>query len=167
MDVIRKITINASAERMWKILADDYDKVGEWTSQIEQSTSNPDLPVGEGRVCTTPGFGDVKETITQFDETRRMFSYAADIQKMPFFVRAMGNTWQVEPKGPNQSIVHMHLEGKLLPVFAQLMGPLMKKQMVKTVDILLEELKYYAETDKIHPRKLEQLSQLNAKPLAA
>ena len=167
MDVIRTLTVNAPAEKLWKILADDYDKVGEWTSQIESSTPNPDLPVGQGRVCVTPGFGDAKETITAFDEERRSFSYTAELASMPFFVREVGNSWRVEPKGNNQSVVHMHITGRLLPVFAQVMGPIMKKQMARTADILLEELQYYAENDRIHPRKVKQLDEMNAKPLAA
>ncbi|MEM7028613.1 MAG: SRPBCC family protein [Chloroflexota bacterium] len=162
MDVIRKITVNASAEKLWQILADDYDKVGEWTSEIHVSTPNPDLPVGQGRVCTTPNFGDAKETITEFDETRRAFSYTAELASMPFFVREVGNSWRVEAKGENRSVVHMHMKGKLLPIFAQLMGPIMKKQMAKSADVVLEELVYYAENDEVHPRKAEQLKALKS-----
>ncbi|MCG8349966.1 MAG: SRPBCC family protein [Chloroflexales bacterium] len=102
MDIIRAVIINAPAEKLWKILAEDYDKVGEWASEIEKSTPNPDLPLGEERACSPPGFGDVKETITQFDETRKTFSYAADVQKMPFFVCDLSNTWRVESKGTAQ-----------------------------------------------------------------
>ncbi|MEM7113499.1 MAG: SRPBCC family protein [Chloroflexota bacterium] len=157
MEVIRQLNVNAPATRLWEILAENYDRVGEWTSEITQSASNPDLNVGEGRVCTTPGFGDVKETITAYDEKRRQFSYAAEISSFPFFVKDVGNSWRVEEKGINRAVVHMHMNAKLLPIFAQLMGPVMKRQMGKAADVILEELKYYAETDEIHPRKQEQL----------
>ncbi len=160
MDVIRQLKVNAPAERLWQILAENYDRVGEWTSEIAHSTHNPDLPVGEGRVCTTPGFGDVKETITTFDESEREFSYAAEISTFPFFVKGVSNTWHVEADGSNRSIVHMHIRANLLPVFAQLMGPVMKRQMAKSGDIILEELKYYAETGQIHQRKQKQLRQI-------
>lgn len=160
MEVIRHLNVNAPASRLWQILAEDYDRVGEWTSEIAQSTANPDLAVGEGRVCTTDGFGDVKETITAFDENARQFSYAAEISTFPFFVKEVSNTWRVEASGSERSVVHMHLHARLLPLFAQLMGPVMKRQMAKSADIILEELKYYAETGKIHPRKQAQLAQL-------
>lgn len=160
MDVIRKIDVEASAERLWQILAEDYDRVGEWTSEINQSAANPDLAPGEGRVCTTPGFGDVKETITRYDEEERSFSYAAEVSTFPFFVKGVGNSWRVEKNGANGSIVHMHMQANLLPVFAQLMGPVMKRQLAQSADTLLEELKYYAETGRVHPRKQEQLNQL-------
>ncbi len=159
MEVIRKLHVNAPANQLWTILAEEYDRVGEWTSEIVQSSSNPDLPEGEGRVCSTPGFGDVKETITKFDDQGREFSYAAEIATFPFFVKDVGNTWRVEAKGNNHSIVHMHMQARLLPVFAQLMGPVMKRQMSKSADILLEELKYFAENGRVHPRKQQQLAQ--------
>jgi hypothetical protein len=40
----------------------------------------------------------------------------------------------------------------------------MKKKIASSVDDLLEELKYYAENDEIHPRKVKQLNELRAKP---
>ena len=156
MDVKRQLTVNASAEKLWQILGEDYDRVGEWTSEIPSSAPNPDLPTGQGRVCKTDGFGDAKETITKFDETRRELAYVAEIEKMPFFVKEMGNSWRIESRGQNKSVVHMHLQGKLMPVFSQLMSGTMAKQMGKSADIILEELKYYAETGKIHPRKQKQ-----------
>ncbi|MEM7334681.1 MAG: SRPBCC family protein [Chloroflexota bacterium] len=159
MEVIRKLNVNAPASQLWTILAEEYDRVGEWTSEIEQSAPNPNLPVGEGRVCTTPGFGDIKETITKFDDQAREFSYGAEIASFPFFVKEVGNSWRVEAKGNEKAVVHMHLNARLLPVFAQLMGPIMKRQMSKSADIILEELKYYAENGRVHPRKQKQLAQ--------
>ena len=158
MEVKRQVTINASADKLWQILGTDYDRVGEWTSEVPSSAPNPDLPAGQGRVCKTDGFGDAKETITRFDEQRRELAYVAEIEKMPFFVREMGNSWRVEPQGANQSVVHMHMQGKLMPVFKQLMSGAMSKQLSKSADTVLEELKYYAETGKIHPRKQKQLA---------
>ncbi|MEM7126550.1 MAG: SRPBCC family protein [Chloroflexota bacterium] len=164
MEVIRELTINAPADKLWKILGEDYDKVGEWTSEVPSSGPNPDLPAGQGRVCSTDGFGDAKETLTEYDEKRRAMSYVAEVEKMPFFVKQMGNSWRVEPRGNDRSIVHMHMKGHLLPVFAQLMGPVMKRQLAKSADTLLEELKYYAENDQVHPRKQKQLSSLRMQP---
>lgn len=163
MNVKRTIEINASANTLWRILAEEYDQVGTWTTQIEQSSPNPDLPVGEGRVCVAPGFGDIKETITAFDEKARKFSYEAEISSFPFFVKEMGNTWEVEPKGKDRALVHMNLKGRLLPVFAQLMGPIMKRQLANSADVILSELKYYAETGSIHPDKVAQLATAKSK----
>ncbi len=55
MEIISKTNINAPAENLWKILAGDYNKVCEWTSLVEQSVPNPDLPTGKGRACKISG----------------------------------------------------------------------------------------------------------------
>ncbi|MEM8863290.1 MAG: SRPBCC family protein [Chloroflexota bacterium] len=158
MNVDRQLTINASADKLWQILGDDYAKVGDWTTQVLSSAPNPDLPVGQGRVCETDGFGDAKETITHYDENRRELAYSATIEKLPFFVKEMGNAWRVEPKGENRSVVHMNMKGRLLPVFKQLMTRPMQKQLAKSADLFLRDLKYYAETGDIHPEKKAQLA---------
>lgn len=164
MNVIQEVTVNASADTLWKILGEDYDKVGDWASGVPSSAPNPELPVGQGRVCATNGFGDAKETITEFDEKQRTLSYVAEIEKMPFFVKQVANSWRIETKGNKRSVVHMHMKGNLLPVFAQLMGPIMKRQMAKAADETLEELKYYAENGQIHPRKQKQLGNAQLQP---
>jgi len=157
MNVNRQINVNASASELWHILADKYDKVGEWTSAIPDSAPNPDLPEGQGRVCTTSNFGITKETITHMDEAEQSFGYNVDIPEGPFFIQGVDNTWRVEPNGEINTTVFMQAQVQLLPVFAQLMSPILKRQMAKRVDKILEELKYYAETGQIHPRKQEQL----------
>ena len=158
MDIIRAMAVNASAEKLWQILGRDYNNIGEWTSQVLQSTPNPNLDSGEGRVCMVNGFGNTKETLTQYDEEQHTLSYTAEIEKMPFFVKEMSNSWRVESTGQNRAIVHMHAKATLLPVFAQVMGPIIHRQITQVVDTMLEELKYYAENDEIHPRKQKQLA---------
>jgi hypothetical protein len=65
------VTINASAMKVWGVLAHDFDTIGQWASAIPASQAVPDLPAPEGaevggRVCATavPGFGDVQERFT-------------------------------------------------------------------------------------------------------
>lgn len=161
MIVTKEITINASTKELWRILADDYDKIGEWTTTVQLSTPNPDVPEGEGRVCST-ALGHVKETITHKDEQKHAFTYAVTAENAPFFLDGIDNTWNVEAVGNNQSLVRMSANVKLMPVVGQLIAPFMKMRMLKGFNSILEELKYYAETGQIHPRKLEEL---NAKKL--
>jgi len=157
MNAKRQISIDAPAGQLWRILAEDYDKVGEWATVVQESTPNPDVPEGEGRVCTTT-FGDNKETITHLDEQEQSFTYAVDFAKSPFFLKGINNTWTVEPKGNDRSLVSMSADVELIAVFGQLIGPLLKRRMLKGFDALLEELKVYAETGQVHPRKVEQLN---------
>ncbi|WP_281559346.1 SRPBCC family protein [Thalassomonas sp. RHCl1] len=158
MQIINKININAPVDTLWKILADDYNDICQWTSVVNSSTENPELSPGEGRACELPDGAVAKETLTRMDKAQHTFSYQVELSGMPFFVRSMENTWRVEKYGQNQSRVTFEIHVALLPVFAQLMGPLMKSKFNKLASVVFEELKFYAETGKVHPRKHELLS---------
>ena len=173
MEIKRSITVNQSLGRVWDIMATDYTKVGEWTSQITFSKPNSEVktkfsgaPAG-GRVCSAPGFGDIKETITHFDEADKYFRYQADISSMPFFVKGLANNWRFRSLGPEKTQVDMKIELELNTFPGTLMAPVMRAQLGKTSNIILEELKYYAETGEIHPRKLKALKKAGRTPATA
>ena len=173
MEIKKSITVDQSIDKVWEIMATDYTRVGEWTSAINVSKPNDevktklqDAPAG-GRVCTAPGFGDVKETITRYDESKKAFSYKADISSMPFFVKGIANNWSFRPLGPNKTEVNMKIDLDLNAFPGTLMAPIMRSQLSKTSNVILEELKYYAETGNIHPRKLKALKKAGRTPATA
>ena len=173
MEIKKSTTINQSIDKVWEIMATDYTKVGEWTSAINFSKNNDDVktkledaPAG-GRVCTAPGFGDIKETITHYDESKKHFRYAADISSMPFFVKGIANNWSFRSLGPKKTEVNMKMELDLNAFPGTLMAPVMRRQMTQSANVIMEELKYYAETGNIHPRKLKALKKAGRTPVAA
>lgn len=173
MEIKKSVTVNQSIDKVWEIMATDYTKVGEWTSAINFSKNNnevktklQDAPAG-GRVCTAPGFGDVKETITRYDERNKAFSYKADISSMPFFVKGIANNWSFHPLGPGKTEVNMKIDLDLNAFPGALMAPVMRSQLSKTSNVILEELKHYAETGTIHPRKVKALKTAGRTPAAA
>ena len=158
MEIKKQITVNAPFETVWKILFDDFDRVGEWTTAVNNSVPNPDAkPVaGEdlgGRICESP-FGRTVENFIDFDERNNRFTYEV-ASGLPFFVKHGQNTWQVTRKG-DRSIVDMHMKMDLNLFPGKLMQPMMRRQMNNIVDDLLEELQHYAETGNIHPRVIKQ-----------
>ncbi|MCO1335700.1 SRPBCC family protein [Microbulbifer sp. OS29] len=156
MKIVNKIKINAPIDKVWNILSVDFSRVSHWTSAVITSTENPDLPKGDGRQCELPDGAIASETLLNVDNKRLTFSYEVKLSSMPFFVKSMINTWHVEENGKGQSRVTFEIAVTLLPVFTQIMGPLMKKQFNKLANMILDELKYFSETGKIHPRKEEQ-----------
>jgi hypothetical protein len=81
--VTSETIIEASANRVWEIVAHQFALIGEWATAIPASRTNPQA-VGDadagfvGRVCETrlPMFLDAEETIGSYDEARRELRYA-------------------------------------------------------------------------------------------
>lgn len=156
MKLASSLIINAPADDVWKVVAHDFHKIGEWASGVETSVINDavhaptDATVG-GRVCTVPGFGQIRETFTEYDDANMQFTYEA--KGLPFFVTDAQNGWTVEALGDNKTRVSFQANMQLVPVIGTLMAIPMKMQLIKLLDEATEELKYYVETGAIHPRK--------------
>jgi hypothetical protein len=156
MRITGQFTINAPSTKVWDILATNYQHVGNWASSISHSTCNTTLAAGEqGRICHTE-FGEVAETITQFDEEQGIFSYRTE--KPPFFIRNASNTLHIQAEGVEETRLEMQAEVDLIPILGWMMRPIIEKQLHTMVEHFVEELKYFAETGNIHPRKLKAQS---------
>jgi len=159
MQIKRQFTVDTSADTVWEILGQDFGRVADWASGVYVSQGNtsarvlPDAPYS-GRVCETV-IGRFNETITRYDERERVVSYIAKGEKMPFFVKQLSNHWTVTPLSDNQCRVDMCMEASLLPVFNLIMAPMMRMQFIGVIQKTTEELKYFAENNIPHPRKVE------------
>ncbi|NER82350.1 MAG: SRPBCC family protein [Leptolyngbya sp. SIO1D8] len=167
MQIKRQFTVNASADRLWEIMGLQFTDVSHWASDIYASRgrNNGIIPQGapcSGRVCET-SLGSFKEQILQYDEQRKMISYDAKGDKMPFFVKHLANNWTFTPLAGGKCKVDMCMEISLLPVFNLLMGPMMRMQMGGVINQVIEELTYFAENGIPHPRKLEVQKELQLK----
>ncbi|MEL6150237.1 MAG: SRPBCC family protein [Chloroflexota bacterium] len=156
MKLSSTVVINAPAEKVWQVVAHDFAKIGEWASGVEKSVINVEAATPEGatvggRVCSVPGFGQIRETFTEYDEAGKTFTYEAT--GMPFFVTSAHNGWAVQAIDANTSRVSFNLEMNVLPLVGTLMAIPMKMQLTKLLDEATEELKYYVEIGEIHPRK--------------
>ncbi len=147
MNVTRQVTVNAPADKVWSILGTDFNKISEWASFVIDSEGIPDLPSGSGRVCQVKGSGEVKETIYKYDEDDRELAFILEGKKIPFFMQKIDNTWRVTPQGDDRAELQVNVDLTVMPVFKQLMSGLLSKQMGKTADSILGELKYFAEND--------------------
>ncbi|MEM7126802.1 MAG: SRPBCC family protein [Chloroflexota bacterium] len=148
MNVQRQVTVNAPADKVWNILGADFTNISEWASFVVESKPIPNMPEGSGRVCNVKGTGEVKETIHKYDEDNRELAFVLEGKKIPFFMQKIDNTWSVKPKGNDRSELQVNVDLTVMPVFKQLMSGMLRKQMSKTADSILGELKYFAENDR-------------------
>lgn len=155
--------VEASAERVWQVLAHEYGNIGKWASAIPQSASifdgsAPDGAPACGRVCgnNVAGFGDVTERFTYYDEKAMRFGYEAT-EGLPSFVHSAVNNWSVRPLDPSRCEVTARGEVELPWFPGFLVAPMMKWQLGRLGKQTTEEFKYYVENGRPHPRKQKQL----------
>jgi hypothetical protein len=159
MQFQKSIDVNVDADRLWEIVAHDFDRVGEWSSAVQASGVNPEAAVPEGatvggRVCATD-FGDLKETFTAYDESAKRFTFT--VTGMPSFITLAQNTVAVTAAGPERSEVSLNIQMETNAV-GKVMGPLFAIKLKNTLDSFLTELKDYAERGRLSSRKQKQLA---------
>jgi len=147
MKVKRQVTVNAAANKVWKILGTDFKSISEWASIVLESKAIPDLPPGSGRVLNTKGLGEVVEIIYKYDDDKRELAFILEDKKMPFFMRNIDSTWRVKLQGDARSVLEVEFDVTVMPVFKQLMSGMISKRIAKRTDGLISELKYFAEND--------------------
>lgn len=164
MEFKKNVEIKASADRVWEVVAHEFDRVGMWSSAVASSGPNLDASVPEGatvggRVCATPGFGDLKETFTQYSEENKQFTFV--VTGMPSFITLAQNTVRVRPTGANTADVSLHIQMETNAV-GKVMGPMFSIKLKATLSTFLDELKNYIEKDEVSAKKRKQLAKVAA-----
>ena len=154
LTVIRRI--DAPIDKVWDILGPNYTSAGDWASSVFVSGARAGTPKvahapAAGRVCET-SLGPFTETIEDYDPDRHVVSYSATGAKMPGFMKGLRNTWTLKPVG-GATEARMTLQADIAFPMNILMGWMMKMQFNKALSETIDDLKYYAENDKPHPRK--------------
>lgn len=152
-------TINASAERLWEILSDEFTDVGLWASGVDHSGTNaeatevPDGAQVGGRTCEVPGFGFTDERFTRYDAANKTFSFSVDAAKIPSFFKNLESTWKVDPLGPSSAKATTEITGEATGVLGAIMSPMMKRKFARLLEQGYEDLKVYAETGEVSDAK--------------
>jgi uncharacterized protein YndB with AHSA1/START domain len=158
MEIRNEIIIEAPAERVWHALGERFMHVSEWAAPITAScpvgASEPG--VGVTRSCNIAPFGPVKagvvqERLTHFDREAMAFEYEA-LKGMPTFVGNAVNRWTVHRVDDRRSLLRIHATMTLQGPMA-LLGCVIKWQLESGGAKVAEELKYFVENGRPHPRK--------------
>lgn len=164
MQLQDSITINASADDVWEIVAHQFERVGEWSSAVVSSAVNTAATAPEGahvggRVCEVPGIGDLKETFTAYSEQDKQFTFV--VTGMPSFITLAQNTVTVRPVSASASELSLNIQMETNAI-GKVMGPMFRIRLKSTLDGFLTELKAYAETGAISNKKRKQLAKAAA-----
>ena len=140
-----QIRIKAPAEKVWEVLA-DFGGVAKWNPAVAHSVAITDANRGVGceRQCEVPGFGGLKERVTEWEEGRRL-SY--DLEGGAGPMKSLRGEFSVSPAGHITEVrMTMDFRVKFGPVGALMDRFIVRRQMRKRMALTLAGLKHYVET---------------------
>ncbi|MEO0338732.1 MAG: SRPBCC family protein [Bacteroidota bacterium] len=159
MEFRKSILVNQPIEAVWEVLGNQYGEAYKWASGLYHSEGFG-TPIIEGahcknRSCDTTQ-GKITEVIKTFNAADHHLEYEV-VEGFPFFVDQGVNNWKLTPQG-NKTRVDMHLVITTKGIMGAIMGPMMKMQMGKIVNNVLQDFKHYLETGKPSPLKAKEMA---------
>ena len=155
MNFTKQIIINAPAEKVWAVAGRDFAKIGVWATAVSHSVANDKLTsvngsaVG-GRLCET-AFGTASEEFTAYDDAKKTYSFKGVFDSKMF----NDVTSNMEVTSIDDNTAKVEITPALeLTLTGVLMYPMIRMQLSKVTDEVLEDLKYYVENGKPSPRKI-------------
>jgi Polyketide cyclase / dehydrase and lipid transport len=145
-----QVELDISAEHAWIAIGEKFGETGQWTSLLDSSHLEGELTEGGYRVCIQ-GKKRLTENITRYDPENMTLEYEL-ITGRPPIVKSAKNFWSVKSLEKNRSKVLMCPDIEL-KWWAIWLFPMMSLGLNASLSKVMEELKYWAETGNVHPRK--------------
>ena len=162
LQIENDFVIDAPIDRVWEILADEFEHVGRWASGLASSGPNPQVqPLDDGmaggRVCEIPGFGYSDERLVEYRPADRHLAYSFDAEKLPGFVSNVINRWTLRRRG-SSTAVSMRFSADVSGPLGAVMKPMMRRKFAKTLAAVEADLTAYAETGAVSAAKASELA---------
>ncbi len=142
-----EIKINAPKEEVWEVLG-DFGGVSKWAPTVAKSFSTTTATEGVGceRKCEIPGFGNVSERITEWDEGTRIKYAVEGVGPM----KSMTSGFSLRREG-KETLASMTVNFQMkFGIIGALMDRLMvRRKISKQVQITLAGLKHHVETGEL------------------
>jgi hypothetical protein len=166
------IIIAAPAERVWRVVAHRFDRIGDWATAIPASGAAGSAgaaagaPVA-GRVCDTGirAVPQVTETIVAYDESAGTLTYEATAG-LPAFVTLARNTWRVTPLDDTRTMVSYAARLEVRGRLGRLGRWWLLAQARRTGRRVLADLQHYVEHGVASPRKQRRTGLIAMPPVA-
>lgn len=156
MVIEKEIVINKSIKDAWKVLGLDFVNASKWASAVNHSEGSGENFNGSHcseRGCSTI-MGSIKEKLYEFSNENHSLAYQVTAG-MPFMVTHASNTWKLIALGESKCKLQISMDIRTSRFLGLLLEPIMKIQMSKMGNHLVEDFAYYVETGKPHPRKIK------------
>jgi hypothetical protein len=159
MVIEKEIIVNKNIKDAWKVLGIDFANASKWASAVNHSEGSGDKFNGSTcseRGCSTT-MGSIKEKLYEFSNENYSLAYEV-AEGMPSMVKYATNTWRLFDLGNEKCKLQIKMDIRMGGFFGSLLQPIMKLQMSKMGNHLVEDFAYYVENGKPHPRKLKALN---------
>ncbi|MBX2800973.1 MAG: SRPBCC family protein [Myxococcales bacterium] len=148
--------VDAPAERVWHVLAEQFADVGAFARGVRSSVMDGPVGVGAVRTCESEAFGPfassrVTEELVTFSPEAMRFTYVAG-GELPRFIPSSTNRWSVESLGVGRSRVSSHASIDLV-WWAVPFAPLLGFSIGSAVTTFGEDLRHRVEQGVPHPGK--------------
>ncbi len=166
MNVHIETQINASADKVWEILAGRFAEIDQWSLAVDKSwvLTQADVPDGfniapsapiPGR-ATVNRLGELHEFFIQYSDPDKEFTFRA--AGLPPIISYSHNNSKVISKGEHESVLSFDIRMIFRGPF-KLLNPIISRRLKSQLGHVQLELKEYAETDEISEEKKRQLAQ--------
>jgi carbon monoxide dehydrogenase subunit G len=158
MVIEKEILVKRNIKDAWKVLGLDFANASKWASAVNHSEGNGEKFNGSTcseRGCSTT-MGSIKEKLYEFSNENYMLAYEVS-EGMPSMVKYATNTWKLIEVSENKCKLHVRMDIRMGGFFGSLLQPVMKLQMAKMANQLVEDFAFYVENGNPHPRKLKAL----------
>jgi hypothetical protein len=169
MNTTKKITIDATGDKVWAVFAHDFDNAYKWMASIPKSFGKDNGKRYEGassagRVCELDGNPNglqASESFLAYDDEKKTCTVLIQFLNTPFGFPLVQNVaeFSLSEQGDNQSVVTFSVTSTLKPL-AFIIYPLIKLGFGAVVMQIIEELKFYVENGTPHPRKVKALAKM-------
>lgn len=158
MNINKKITINKSIEEVWEVLGNQFGQISNWATLIKESKVYGDSKLKGVNFSireTDTLNGITTQELTSFEPDKHSLSYKS-ISGTPPIIKEVRAHWSLTTKDSNTTDLVMDFTADMKGL-GFILVPIVKMKLGKIGNELLEELKYYIENGKQHPRKMENL----------
>ncbi len=149
--------IATTPDRLWTVVADEFDTVGAWASTVDRSMASPGTPASNetdaDRYCEVPGLGQTRERITAFDPVGLILGYVVEADGMPTFLRSVESTWRITPLDSGEAEVRLTIDARVGGASGRLLAPALRAQFRRTQRRVLADLDVYARSGQVSRRK--------------
>jgi uncharacterized membrane protein len=157
MNIVKKIAINKPIDDVWEVLGNQFGQISNWASIIRESKVYGEATLNGLNFSireTNTLSGITKQEITYFNPENYSLSYKS-ISGTPPIIKEVRAQWNLTKKDSNVTDLELDFTADMKGI-GFILAPIAKIKLSKVGEELLDDLKYYLENGKPHPRKIEK-----------